>query len=195
MDTAEFSEMLRRFHEERREFYRERWHRCLPFADQIVDRWEKAKFLGFGKGTTIYDGSLVYGDVKVGANTWIGPFTILDGSGGLVIGSNCSISAGVQIYTHDTVMWALSGGRLPYEREGVRIGNNCYIGPMAIIAKGVIIGDHCLVGANSIVNKSLPPYSIAYGSTCKIVGRVILAADGNVELAYDMPAGIEGCAK
>lgn len=192
MDTTEFSEMLSRFYEERRAFYRERWQRCLPFADQIVDRWEKAKFLGLGEGTSIYDSSLVYGDVKVGANTWIGPFTLLDGSGGLVIGSNCSISAGVQIYTHDTLKWALSGGRLPYERAAVMIGDSCYIGPMAIITKGITIGDHCLIGANSIVNKSLPPYSIAYGSTCKIVGRVILTGDGNVELVYDSSPGVEG---
>ncbi len=76
----------------------EKWQRTLPFGDYIVDRWKKAECLGFGEGSTIYDSSLVFGDVKVGKNTWIGPFTILDGSGGLEIGSNCSISAGVQIY-------------------------------------------------------------------------------------------------
>ena len=48
--------------------------------------------------------------VTVGAGTWIGPNTLLDGTGGLSIGASCSISAGVQIYTHDSVMWALSGG-------------------------------------------------------------------------------------
>jgi acetyltransferase-like isoleucine patch superfamily enzyme len=191
MDATAFFELVKRFHEERRAFYRERWQRCLPFADQFVDRWEKAKFLGFGEGTSIYDSALVYGNVSVGANTWIGPFTILDGSGGLVIGSNCSISAGVQIYTHDTVKWALSGGRLPYEQQSVTIGSNCYIGPMSVVAKGVTIGDHCLVGANSIVSKPLPPYSIAWGSTCKIVGRVIVGDDGSVEMVYDLPTGVD----
>jgi NDP-sugar pyrophosphorylase family protein len=74
-----------------------RWNRRLPFADYIVDRWEKAKALGFGEGSSIYDSALVLGDVRVGKNTWIGPFTVLDGPGGLEIGDNCSISAGVQI--------------------------------------------------------------------------------------------------
>ena len=98
----------------------------------------------------------MFGDVKVGSNTWIGPFTILDGSGGgLTIGNNCSISAGVHIYTHDTVNWAISGGKAPYEYESVKIGDDCYIGPHAVIIKGVTIGNRCIVGANSFVNKSI----------------------------------------
>ena len=85
-----------------REARMRQWKRVLPMGDEISDRWEKAKYLGFGEGTSIYDSSLVIGDVKVGKNTWIGPFTILDGSGGLEIGDYCSIAAGVQIYSHET---------------------------------------------------------------------------------------------
>ena len=84
----------------------DKWQRTLPFGDYIVDRWERARVLGFGEGTSIYDSSVVLGEVKVGKNTWIGPFTVLDGSGGLEIGSNCSISSGVQIYSHDSINWA-----------------------------------------------------------------------------------------
>jgi hypothetical protein len=71
--------------------------RFVPFADLVCDRWERANLMGFGEGTSIYDSSLVIGDVAVGSRTWIGPFTVLDGSGGLRIGDTCSISAGVQI--------------------------------------------------------------------------------------------------
>lgn len=63
-----------------------RYDRTLPLADYVVDRWDKARELGFGEGTSIYDSSLVLGDVQVGRHTWIGPFTVLDGSGGLAIG-------------------------------------------------------------------------------------------------------------
>ncbi|MCX8081230.1 MAG: acyltransferase, partial [Bacteroidia bacterium] len=82
---------------------RKKYNRVLPFNELFTNRWEKARFLNFGKNTSVYDLCIVIGDVEVGENTWIGPFTILDGSGGLKIGSNCSISAGVHIYTHDTV--------------------------------------------------------------------------------------------
>lgn len=144
--------------------------RSLPFGDYISDRWEKARLLGFGEGSSIYDSSLVLGDVKVGCHTWIGPFTVLDGSGGLQIGDYCSISAGVQIYTHDTVKWATTRGAANPETEPVTIGDCCYIGPHTVIAKGVSVGDGCVIGANSFVNLDMPAHCRAWGSPCRIVG-------------------------
>ena len=151
---------------------KEKWNRALPFNEELFDRWERAKYLGFGKGTSIYDSSIVIGDVKVNKNTWVGPFTVLEGLGGIEIGSYCSISAGVQIYTHDSVKWALSGGKAEYEKAAVKIGNCCYIGPMTVITKGVKIGKHCVIGAHSFVNRDIPDYSLALGTPCKIVGKV-----------------------
>ena len=121
--------LLQRFFKKKRDRMRKRFNRVLPINELFTNRWEKARYLGFGDGTSVYDSCLIFGDVKIGAKTWVGPFTVLDGSGGLTIGSNCSISASVQIYTHDTVQWAVSGGEAPYEYQPTRIGDNCYIGP------------------------------------------------------------------
>jgi len=161
-----------------------RWKRCLPFNEELFDRWERARFLRFGEGSNIYDTSLVIGDVKVGGNTWVGPFTILDGSGGLTIGSFCSVSSGVQIYTHDSVKWALSGGKEDYEYDPVEIGDYCYVGPLTVITRGLTIGHHCLIGANSLVNADIPEYSIAFGSPCRIIGEVEVKNDDTIELIY-----------
>jgi acetyltransferase-like isoleucine patch superfamily enzyme len=162
----------------------ERWRRDLPFEELVFDRFERAEKLGFGKGTSIYQSSLVFQDVQVGANTWIGPFTVLDGTGGLVIGDYCSISSGVQIYTHDSVKWAVSGGKAAYEHAPVHIGSCCYIGSQTVIAKGVTIGPHSIVGACSFVNRDLPPYTIAVGVPCRAIGHVRIGDDGEVTLAY-----------
>ena len=164
-----FLRALQRLHGRLRDRNRVRWQRVLPFNETLTDRWEKAAYLGFGKGASIYDTSYVFGDVRVGEKTWIGPFTILDGSGGLTIGSTCSISAGVQIYTHDTTAWATSGGSAGYEYAPVWIGDRCYLGPNTVVAKGVQIGAGCVVGANSLVLEDLPPGSRAYGSPARVV--------------------------
>ncbi len=160
---------LRSLYEELSKEMRERWNRDLPLEELIFDRWERAANLGFGKGSSIYHNSHVYGDVKVGENTWIGPFTILDGTGGLEIGSYCSISAGVQIYTHETINWALTGGEAPYEYAPVTIGNQCYIGPNTVISKGVSIGHGSVVGANSLVLSDIPPKSKAIGCPARLI--------------------------
>jgi acetyltransferase-like isoleucine patch superfamily enzyme len=161
--------LLREFIRKLRHRKKNDFNRVLPLNELITDRWEKAAFLGFGEKTSVYDSSYIFGDVKVGKGTWIGPFTILDGTGGLTIGDNCSISAGVQIYSHDTVKWATSGGKMPYEYSPPHIGNNCYIGPNAIIVKGVTIGNGCIIGANSFVNKSFSDNTRIAGSPAKII--------------------------
>lgn len=172
----DLSEALRAFYARRSAEVAAQWHRSLPFGDLVADRWERARVLGFGSGTSIYDSALVLGDVQVGEHTWIGPFTVLDGSGGLSIGSYCSISAGVQLYSHDTVLWAVSGGMAEPDRAPTRIGSRCYIGPNTVVAKGVTIGDGCVIGAGSLVLQDIPTGSKAFGVPCRVRGVVDPAA-------------------
>jgi len=143
------------------------YNRVLPLGDYCVDRWEKANYLKFGKGSSIYDSSYVFGDVDVGENCWIGPFTILDGSGAkLSIGDNCHISAGSHIYTHDTVDTVIHNA--PISFAPTTIGKNCYIGPNVVISKGVTIGDFVVIGANSFVNTNIPSHVKAFGTPAKV---------------------------
>ena len=162
------------------------YDRSLPFQDAMFDRWDRAKKLGFSEGVSIYNSSLVYGNVEINQNTWVGPYTILDGSGGSInIGEFCSISAGVHIYTHDTVMWALSGGKNKRKTGSVAIGNFTYVGSKSLINLGVSIGSRCLVGAGSFVNKSFPENSIIIGSPAKKVGIVKVDSNNEITLEYD----------
>jgi len=171
MTKEAFEEFIRN----QRELFKEKWNRALPIPEMLLGdraRWEKAEFLGFGEGTSIYDSSIVFDNVKVGPNTWIGPFTILDGTGGLEIGAFCSISAGVQIYTHDSVEWAISGGKSEYEYAPTKIGECCYVGPNTIIQKGIVVGHHSIIGANSLVNRDIPPYPFVVGNPVRIIGKI-----------------------
>lgn len=180
-----FAELLRACYETTDERLRQDYHRSLPFQDGAFDRWERARRLGFGAGASIYNSAAVFGEVRVGSHTWIGPNTLLDGTGGgLEIGAFCSVSAGVQVYTHDTVLWALSGGVLPKAYAAVKIGDCVYIGSQSIIAAGVTVGSRCVVAANSFVNADVPERTIVGGSPARRLGMV--RGEGNVvQLVFD----------
>jgi acetyltransferase-like isoleucine patch superfamily enzyme len=169
---------LQQLHERLGSGFRDELQRTVSYGDTIVDRWEKGRQLGFGKNTNVYDNALIIGDVHVGDECWIGPQTILDGSGGLVIGDYCTISAGVQIYSHDNVQQTLSSKQLPIERKAVRIGNNVYVAPNAVITKGVTIGSNVVVGAFAFVNKDVPDNSVVFGQPAKQVGTLIPKDEG-----------------
>jgi carbonic anhydrase/acetyltransferase-like protein (isoleucine patch superfamily) len=178
MDPAltpeQFAELLRAAYRQRDAELRERFQRSLPLQDAMFDRWERAASLGFGAGASIYNSASLFGDVRVGEQTWVGPNVILDGSGGGIdIGAYCSISSGVQVYTHDTVLWALSHGRLPRAEGAVSIGDCVYIGSQSIVAAGVNIGSRCVVAANSFVNRSVEAGTVVGGTPASPLGRVI----------------------
>lgn len=178
-DTEKTVLRLKNFYEERERFFKEHHNRHVSFGDMVGNRWDRAQFMGFGQGASVYDSALILGDVLVGEQTWVGPGTVLDGSGGpLRIGSFCSISAGVQIYTHNSVKWAVTGGRAAMAKASVTIGDNVYIGPNTIIGQGAAIGHRVIIGALSYVDSSIPDLSVAWGRPAKVVGHIVMNQDG-----------------
>lgn len=149
----------------------EKFNRHVSINDLLSDRWETAEFYGFGEGTSCYNNVLILGDVRVGKNTWIGPNVILDGTAGLEIGDFCSISAGVQIYTHSTVNWSNSMGKAPTEKAPTKIGNGVYIGPNSIIQMGVTVEDKSVIGAMSFLNKDVKRNQRVFGCPARPLGN------------------------
>ena len=169
-----FEEEFESYIEKKRDLLYDKWKRVLPTNELFFDRWDKAKYINSGEGTNIYDSSIIMGDVIIGKNVWIGPFTILEGlNGNIVIGDNCNISSGVHIYTHDTSLHVVSEGKVPFIKGDVHIGNNTYVGSMSIIKQNVSIGNNCIIGANSFVNSDIPDNYVAFGTPAKMVGKVI----------------------
>src|SRR3954467_10652265 len=115
----------------------------------------------------------ISGEPQIGAGTWIGAFTVIDGSGGLTIGAGCDISSGAQIYTHSSVRRCVSGRDFPtVERAPVRIGNHVFIGAGAIVNMGVRIGDPSVVAAGAGVTKDVQPYPVVGGVPARPIATV-----------------------
>ena len=181
-----FVELLRASYLAADERLRAEFNRSLPFQDALFDRWERARELGFAEGASIYNSSVVFGDVRVGEATWVGPSTLLDGSGGgIEIGAYCSISSGAHIYTHDTVLWALSGGKCQRREAPVRIGDCVYIGSQSVISAGVTIGSRSVVAANSFVNDDVPETTIVGGTPARKIGSVVGEGE-QVRMVFDL---------
>ena len=154
-----------------------KYDRHVPTGELLYDRWELAKDYGFGEGTSVYDSCLIIGPVTVGRHCWIGPSTILDGQGGLTIGDYVDVSAGVHIYSHNTINRALTGHRAPLFKKATTIGNCCFIGPYSIIAPGAVIRDHSFVAAGSYVAGVFPANSYIAGNPARRMGTIIIEGE------------------
>jgi acetyltransferase-like isoleucine patch superfamily enzyme len=167
-------------------YTKKKYNRINPFNEDLFNWKERgAYWLGEDKDVTLYNSTFVTGDVSIGENSWIGPFCTLDGTGGLSIGSFCSISLGCQLLTHDTVKWALSGGKAEYEYASTKIGSYCFLGSYVVVLKGVTVGDHCLIGAGAVVDKDMPDNSIAVGVPAQRIGKVEITRKGEVKLIFN----------
>jgi acetyltransferase-like isoleucine patch superfamily enzyme len=172
-------------HHRCRDITRDKYDRLNPVYEDLFDWGERgAYWTGKDRGITIYNSATLLGDVKIGEHTWIGPFSLLDGGGGLEIGRYCSISTGCQVLTHDTVRWALSGGKMQPERNATRIGDCCFLGSHAIVTRGVTIGSHCLIAAGAVVTGDVDDFTIAGGVPARVIGQVVIDDDGKVNLIY-----------
>jgi acetyltransferase-like isoleucine patch superfamily enzyme len=112
------------------------------------------------------------GEPEIGAGTWIGPFCLIDGSGGLTIGRGCDLAAGVHVYTHSSARRCVSDRAVEVERRPVRIGDCTFIGAHAVVLMGVTIGSHCIVGAGAVVSQDVPDCSLVVGVPARVVATV-----------------------
>lgn len=113
------------------------------------------------------------GHIHIGRRVFVGPYTVIYGQGGVVIGDNCLISMHCCILSSNHAIPPRD--RLVRDEPDIllptRIDNDCWIGAGAKILGGVHIGEGCIVGAGAVVTKSLPPYSIAVGNPARIIGH------------------------
>ncbi|MBD1392305.1 acyltransferase [Mucilaginibacter glaciei] len=109
--------------------------------------------------------------ITIGDRTGISARAYFAGQGGITIGNDVIMGPNVQIFSEnhnyaglDTIIKDQG-----VTRNGVTIGNNCWIGAGTTILSGVEIGDGCVVAAGSVVTKSVPIDSIVAGVPAKVI--------------------------
>lgn len=129
----------------------------------------------------------IVGNPRIGEGTWIGAFTVIDGSGDLTIGAGCDISCGAQIYTHSTVRRCVSGRSFnEIDRAPVRIGDRVFVGANATVLMGVTVGDGAVISAGAVVTHDVAPSTVVAGVPATPIGRVVVE-DGDIRIERIAP--------
>ena len=103
--------------------------------------------------------------IRIGDRSAIGAGAFVGGQGGVTIGSDVIMGAGVRVFSENHNFDALDRPiRTQGEtRRGVTIGDDCWIGAGVTIVDGVSIGTGCVIAAGAVVTRDIPPESVAVG--------------------------------
>jgi len=137
---------------------------------------EERPGITLGKGVSIQDYVIINanrGRVSLGDRSWLGPFCLVYGNGGVHIGSNVLVAAHTTInsVSHSAERCDIPITDQPVLSGPITIEDDVWIGLNAVILQGVTIGRGAIVGAGAVVTKSVPPWSIAVGVPAKVTGR------------------------
>lgn len=107
-----------------------------------------------------------FSNLEVHDDVHIGPDTLIDLRGPVVIGRGTSVSPRVSIISHADP-GAAHGSDLclhfPPEANGVQIGSGCWIGAGAIILSGTRLGDGSVIGAGAVVRGACGGHAVYAG--------------------------------
>jgi acetyltransferase-like isoleucine patch superfamily enzyme len=109
--------------------------------------------------------------LHIGDNSGIGAFSFIGAGGGVTIGSNVIMGQYVSFHSENHVFTRVD---VPIKaqgvtREGISIGDDCWIGAKATFLDGAHVGRGCVVAAGSVVKGTFPDYSVIAGVPARIV--------------------------
>lgn len=130
--------------------------------------------LELGERNTIYPSCSIRierGYVKTGQDVSFGSGChIYEPRSGLEIGDYCMIGGGTLIcgVEHGFTDLDMPMRCQAVESRKIVIECDVWIGMRVVICPGVTIGQGSVIGAGSVVMHDIPPYSIAFGTPCKV---------------------------
>lgn len=108
--------------------------------------------------------------IEIGRNVYLGPYTCVSGQN-ITIGDRTLISSHCSIYASNHLF---ADPHRPiqgqgYDRQGIMIENDCWLGTGVRVLDGVTIAQGSVIGAGAVVTKNIPAYSIAVGVPAKVI--------------------------
>lgn len=136
-------------------------------------------------------------------HVYVGPFNLLDASGGLSIGEGCQITTHCALLTHSSHQALRLAGRSywgcadppGFVRASTAIGAYTFVGPHSVVMPGSRIGRGVVVKAYSYVDGEVPDFAVVSGQPAVRIGdtrdadRSWLEAHPGQRQHYDAWAG------
>jgi acetyltransferase-like isoleucine patch superfamily enzyme len=118
------------------------------------------------------------GLLAIGDHVYIGPFNLIDASGGLTIGEGAQVTSHCTLLTHSSHQALRIAGRRywgaadppAFRRAPVAIGAYSFIGAHSVVMPGSVIGRGAIVRAFSYVDGAVPDFAIVAGQPAVTVG-------------------------
>ncbi|MGH8221521.1 MAG: acyltransferase [Woeseiaceae bacterium] len=113
------------------------------------------------------------GNIAIGDHCSLNPFSIVYGHGGVEIGRGVRIAAHTVIIPANHVRGddAAPSYLRGLSAQGIRIGDDVWIGSGCRILDGVTIGRHAIIGAGSVVVQSVPDGATVAGVPARPVDK------------------------
>lgn len=129
-----------------------------------------------GRRCWIKQGSIIAsygGTVDIGDDVSLNPGVIVYGHGGVSIGSSTRIAA-YSVIIPANHRFDQVGKRIIEQGltcQGIRIGQDVWIGCHVVVLDGVTIGDGAIIAAGAVVTRDVADYEIVGGVPAKTLGR------------------------
>lgn len=150
----------------------------------MIHALSDVKSSDIGKGTIIWQFSVIFPEAVIGENCTICAHTLIEND--VIIGDRVTIKSGVYLWDGITIEDDVFIGpcatftndkyprsKKPYDhslRTIIKQGSS--IGANAVILPGLSLGEQCLIGAGAVVTHDVPDRAIMIGNPARIVGYV-----------------------
>lgn len=112
------------------------------------------------------------GSIEVNQNTFLGPYTIIYGHGGVRIGKNCLIAMHSRIVSsnHTIPPVGVPIRSMPDQLYRTIIADDVWLGAGSTVLAGVTLHEGCIIGAGAVVTADIPANAIAVGVPARVIG-------------------------
>ena len=127
-----------------------------------------------GRGCEINDGARLEtwgGSIEIQDNTFVGPYVVIYGHGGVRIGKGCLIAMHSRILSSNHAIPDLGVPirSMPDVLEPTVIEDDVWIGAGVTVLAGVHLHRGAIIGAGAVVTHDIPANAIAVGVPAKVI--------------------------